>query len=43
MAHALIERIEVGADNRVSIKLRYQDERASSMELLASAGKAVAI
>lgn len=43
MAHALIERIEVGTDNRVSVILRYQDERASLMELLASAGKAVAI
>lgn len=41
MAHALIERVEIGADNQLSITLRYQDEYRVLTGLLAAAGKAV--
>lgn len=41
MAHALIERVEIDADNQLSITLRYQDEYRLLLELLASEGKAV--
>lgn len=41
MAHALIERVEIDAENHVSVTLRYQDEYRALAELLDSAGKAV--
>jgi len=41
MAHALIERVEIGADSQLSITLRYQDEYRLLLALLASEGKAV--
>jgi len=34
MAHALLERVEIGTDKQVSIKLRYQDEYRRLAELL---------
>lgn len=41
MAHALIERVEIGPDSQLSITLRYQDEYRLLLALLASDGKAV--
>lgn len=41
MAHALIERVEIDAENHVSVTLRYQDEYRALAEFLGSAGKAV--
>lgn len=41
MAHTLIERVEVDADNRVSITLRFRDEYRELLLLLTEAGKAV--
>lgn len=41
MTHALIERVEIGAENQLSITLRYQDEYRLLLALLASEGKAV--
>ena len=41
MAHALIERVEVDAQNHVSITLRYQDEYRALLQLLEAAGEAV--
>lgn len=41
MAHALIERVEIDAENHVSVTLRYQDEYRALAELLDAAGKAV--
>ena len=41
MAHALIERVEVDAGNRVSIVLRYQDEYRALLQFLVSEGEAV--
>ena len=41
MAHALIERVEVDAQNRVSITLRYQDEYRALLQLMAAEGEAV--
>ena len=41
MAHALIERVEIDAENHVSITLRYQDEYRALLQLLAAAGEAV--
>lgn len=43
MAHALIERVEIGADSQLSITLRYQDEYRFLLALLASDGKAVSV
>ena len=43
MAHALIERVEIDAENRVSITLRYRDEYNSLLRLLAAAGEAVPV
>ena len=34
MAHALIERVEVDAENHVSITLRYRDEYRALLQLL---------
>ena len=42
LAHALIERVEIYSDNRVEIKLRYQDEYRELVRLLGDAEKAVA-
>lgn len=36
MAHALIERVEIGADSQLSITLRYQDEYRLLLTLLSS-------
>ena len=41
MAHALIERVEVDADNNVSITLRYRDEYHALLQLLEVAGEVV--
>ncbi len=41
MAHALIERVEIDARNRVSITLRYRDEYRALLRLLEAEGKAV--
>lgn len=41
MAHALIGRVEISADDALSITLRYQDEYRLLLALLASDGKAV--
>ena len=41
MAHALIDRVEVDADNHISITLRYRDEYRSLLQLLATEGEAV--
>ena len=41
MAHALIDRVEVDADNHISIALRYRDEYRSLLQLLAAEGEAV--
>ena len=41
MAHALIERVEIDAEDHVSITLRYQDEYRALLQLLAAAGEAV--
>ena len=41
MAHALIERVEVDAQNHVSITLRYRDEYRALLQLLEAAGEAV--
>ena len=41
MAHALIERVEIDAENHVSITLRYQDEYIALVRLLAAEGEAV--
>ena len=41
MAHALIERVEIDAENRISITLRYRDEYSALLRLLAAAGEAV--
>lgn len=39
MAHALIERVEVDAENHVSITLRYRDEYRALLQLLEAEGK----
>ncbi len=41
MAHALIERVEVDAENHVSITLRYRDEYRALLQLLEVEGEAV--
>ena len=41
MAHALIKRVEVDAENNVSITLRYRDEYSALLQLLESAGEVV--
>jgi len=41
MAHALIERVEIDADNHIKIALRYRDEYNALVQLLAAEGKAV--
>lgn len=41
MTHALIDRVEVDADNHISITLRYRDEYRSLLQLLAVEGEAV--
>ena len=41
MAHALIERVEIDADDHVSITLRYRDEYNALLRLLAAEGEAV--
>lgn len=41
MAHALIDRVEVDADNRISITLRYRDEYRALLRLLEAEGEAV--
>jgi hypothetical protein len=41
MAHALIERVEIDAENHVSITLCYQDEYNALVRLLATEGEAV--
>ena len=41
MAHALIERVEIDAENHVSITLRYRDEYNALLRLLAAEGEAV--
>lgn len=41
MAHALIERIEVDAENHVSITMRYRDEYRALLQLLESEGEVV--
>ena len=41
MAHALIDRVEVDADNHISITLRYRDEYRSLLRLLMAEGEAV--
>ena len=41
MAHALIDRVEVDADNRISISLRYRDEYRALLQLLEAEGEAV--
>ncbi len=41
MAHALIERVEVDAENHVSITLRYRDEYRALLQLLEVKGEAV--
>ena len=38
MAHALIERVEIDAENHVSITLRYRDEYNALLRLLAAEG-----
>lgn len=41
MAHALIDRVEVDAENHISITLRYQDEYRALLRLLDAEGEAV--
>ena len=41
MAHALIERVEVDAENNVSITLRYRDEYRALLQLLKATGEVV--
>ena len=41
MAHALIERVEVDAENHVSVTLRYRDEYRALLQLLEAEGEAV--
>ena len=41
MARALIERVEIDADNHIKIALRYRDEYNALVQLLAAEGKAV--
>ena len=41
MAHALIDRVEVDADNRIYITLRYRDEYRALLRLLEAEGEAV--
>lgn len=41
MAHALIERVEIDAENHVSITLRYRDEYNALTQLLEKDGEAV--
>ena len=41
MAHALIERVEVDAENHVSVILRYRDEYRALLQLLKAEGEAV--
>lgn len=41
MAHALIDCVEVDADNRISITLRYRDEYRALLQLLEAGGEAV--
>ena len=41
MAHALIERVEIDAECRVSVALRYRDEYNALLRLLAPEGEAV--
>ena len=41
MAHALIERVEIDAEDHVSITLRYRDEYGALLQLLTVAGEAV--
>ncbi|NCE66491.1 hypothetical protein D1159_18480, partial [Pseudoflavonifractor sp. 524-17] len=40
MAHALIERVEIDAENRVSVTLRYRDEYNALLRLLEAEGEA---
>ena len=40
-AHALIDCVEVDADNRISITLRYRDEYRALLQLLEAGGEAV--
>ena len=41
MAHALIERVEIDADNHIMVTLRYQDEYHALISLLKSEGQAI--
>ncbi len=41
MAHALIDRVEVDTENRISITLRYRDEYHALLRLLEAEGEAV--
>ncbi len=41
MAHALVDRVEIDAENRISIFLRYQDEYRDLLQLLRGNGEAV--
>jgi len=41
MAHALIERVEVDAENHVSVTLRYRDEYRDLLRIMEDDGKAV--
>jgi len=41
MAHALIERVEVDAENHVSVTLRYRDEYRDLLRLMEDGGEAV--
>ena len=43
MAHALIERIEIDAEDHVSITLRYRDKYHALIRLLEAEGKAVSV
>ena len=43
MAHTLIERVEVDAENNVSITLRYRDEYRALLQLLEVPGEAVPV
>lgn len=43
MAHALIERVEVDAENHVSITLRYRDEYRALLQLLEAEGKVMSV
>ena len=41
LLYALIERVEIDAENHVSITLRYRDEYNALLRLLAAEGEAV--